>query len=403
MNRIYRSEEKETYKKEFLLGLLFVIPYMESFIGGTWRVGSEAVGRSIIVILLIIIAMNIPQCMLTGNSTTKRNGLEVCFCLYSIAVLFINTRLKANNVSTLLWMTVPLACALSVRSRVIHSNLNHKRIIYYGTCFFSAYSILLVLYNIIALNIFTSGRRLTALAGGSVIYGYTIAVYFALVITNRDVFSYSQTLFLKLLFTFIVVLTGSRGGVWPIILLWIFDFVRRDFSYKRLLCSLLILLIFVIINPVDYVYEYMPRLFIYTDSSRIASNDSAIQALLSFDSIDLLLGRGPGNFFPYQAWVNRNVDIGSSMGNSNVFYFNGLALLVQPHNSFLYYLLELGSIGLMLILAIISKNVIHRFPSKRFIDAFVLVGTVVVVNLFDSILIVEPGISFVMWLIILLT
>lgn len=385
--------------KEPLLGLIFIFPYIEFFIGGTWRIGDEAVGRAIIVAELILILLNFFRIIAFQKKMRNQYKVEFLFFVYILIMLIFNSDIDIDNVSTALWMISPLLCAITIHIRIINANIDYRKVARYGTWFFSIYAIMLVLYNLIYLSLLSPGNRLTALAGGPVIFGYTLAVYFAFVITNKNYFLNKEILFFKMLFTIIAILTGSRGGVWPIIVLWMLDFVRSRFSIKRLLFISILIVAFIIIDPVEYISQFMPRLFDSTGSGRLESNYGAIRAYGSYNFLELIIGSGPGECFPYQAWVNRNIAIGDSFGNSNGFVFNGFIMLVQPHNTILYFLLELGVIGVFLFIVIIYKNI--KLQDSNLINRVILIGTIFLVNLLDSIFIIEPGVALIMWIMIL--
>lgn len=385
--------------KELLISIVFIIPYTETFIGGTWAIGENAVGRTIIVVEFIIIAACILRNILKGVRIFNFELEVLFFCYYTVLVLFFATDVKAHNISVAMWMTVPVLCAYAVKKLILDEGLDFGRIIYYGVYVFSAYSVLLVTYNILFLGLLGSGNRITALAGGPVVYGYTLAVYFALVITNKELFNNTEIIFFKVLFSVIALMSGSRGSFWPIIMLWLFDYFCRKISYRKLLVAVGLIFVIMIINPIEIVSHVMPRLLSNTDSSRINSAIGTFSIFTALEPSQIIIGFGPGDFFPYQAWVNRNVVAGTSAGNMNNFFYDGIMMLVQPHNSFIYYIMELGIIGLFTVLFILVKNVHLMNPENR-VNRIVLIGVITLANLLDSIFIVEPGVSFVMWLIV---
>lgn len=387
-------------KKEIVYGLLFLVPYIEPFIGGTWRIGNNAVGRAVVVLELLIIAINVICFFFLKRIVSVHHGIELLFCFFVILMLY-HSGLHMDNFSTALCMTVPLLCAVTIHARMTDEMIDCDKVLYYGVYWFTAFLVALIIYNTIYLGRFTSGHRLVAPGGGSVVLGYTLAVYFALVITNKTAFSDKERLFFKLFFTVAAVLTGSRGGVWPIALLWIVDYLRGRVSLKRVFESMAAVALILALNPLDYINRYMPRLLVSSDSARSGSNYGAVKAFQSFDVIDKIIGRGPGDFFPYQNWVNRNVAASNGIGNNN-FDFNGITMLVQPHNSVIYVLLELGVIGLLIAVLIIMKNLRLEIKNNRN-NRIILIGTIVFVNLFDSIFIVEPGIALVFWLLIFIS
>ena len=115
--------------------------------------------------------------------------------------------------------------------------------------------------------------------------------------------------------------------------------------------------------------------------------------------MEILTGKGLGQLFQYNQYIE-NRTLGWTL---NLFNYQGYELLVQPHNTWLYILMEQGFAGLVLMTFVIF--VIPFFLNKntdRRIEMFVFIGTFLFLNIFDSILMIEPGSSAMWWFILIM-
>ena len=113
-----------------------------------------------------------------------------------------------------------------------------------------------------------------------------------------------------------------------------------------------------------------------------------------------LFGAGLNNFFPYQKWAMSVNDI-----DLNMITREGVSILVQPHNSFIYSLMESGIIGLFFLMGIIiyaGWSFVH-YKTDNFAFRIAFVGVLFLVNFFDSVFYVQPGTAGTFWLLLLIT
>jgi O-antigen ligase len=183
------------------------------------------------------------------------------------------------------------------------------------------------------------------------------------------------------------------------ILLMIIPFALGN---KKVLTKLFIMisgaLVIIFLDPSNLIYEYAPRAFKIEDSARTLTWINTLKIYINQPLLSIFLGTGIGQFFPYQSWVISQRSFESFF---NIFYFNGASLLVQPHNTFIYLLIETGFIGLSLfILGFIRIFRNSYSKAKKFNYAYAIVGVLIYLNLFDSVFLILPGISGVWWLVL---
>ena len=84
---------------------------------------------------------------------------------------------------------------------------------------------------------------------------------------------------------------------------------------------------------------------------------------------------------------------------------DGLSFLVQPHNSFLYALMENGLLGFLLLLGIFIYAVwsFLHYKTDNYVFKIVFAGVVFLTNCFDSIFYVQPGAAGTLWLLLIIT
>ena len=82
-----------------------------------------------------------------------------------------------------------------------------------------------------------------------------------------------------------------------------------------------------------------------------------------------------------------------------------MTFIVQPHNTFIHILLELGINGLLLfvitICSLYKKIVINHSKNCMFQISFIVLS-VIILNFFDSVFTINPGIASIWWIILFL-
>ena len=183
--------------------------------------------------------------------------------------------------------------------------------------------------------------RLKTPLGGSTITGdyLAIAPLMSLVIFKNKSFSFIIALF----FLFCIYLSGTRTAMFVslgIIALFYFK-SKHAFRHYFLIITGLIICVFVVVSM-----GYSIERFTHSETSRTLSQGVFLSSFFSAnDIVSLLFGSGLGNYFPYNSWLvlahsglYQHVD--NTIGNTD--------LLVDPHSSYIWAIMELGLLGLIL-------------------------------------------------------
>lgn len=250
-------------------------------------------------------------------------------------------------------------------------------------------------------------RFRTALTG-SVTYGQliaTIPLFFLLTIRKQNFFMY----LLAILFTIgLVYLTGTRSAIYAILIVAIFIVLfnfRRNL--KLILISFIILLITIyFINLFDFSYER----YLNTASSRQFSQVASLK-ITSLDSYDLIFGKGLSNFFPYEDFYKASQSgILKHTQDQNIFRVQNVDLLVEPHSSYVWLIVETGLIGFLLFIVLIfpslRRAIIILINLKKYNNIFIglsLFTLIILISSFaGSFLINEPYVATICWFLIFL-
>lgn len=158
---------------------------------------------------------------------------------------------------------------------------------------------------------------------------------------------------------------------------------------------------FAVIAIVDF-QALFPRLLLFSNESRLATVVDNLGVFTTQPFLEQLLGSGIGMFYPYQLWLSN-----SSLAcfhNYNHFFYNGVSLLVQPHNIFVYVLMESGVLGLALFTFTIIKAISGKKTTK---GKTTLVYKMFVITSFfllfvEATFFVEPGSASLWWFILML-
>jgi len=220
---------------------------------------------------------------------------------------------------------------------------------------------------------------------------------FALLLFYKDKIAGFKFIAVSSIMIIASIFTGSRGSMWPITFL-LMIYLLEDKRRISIVGLLLLIISSLYVGPLEFLKSYVPRFFNLLDNSRFSTLQNAIEIYSKQSFFHIFFGTGLGMFFPYQKWyLYRTPGI-------NYFLYDGLTLLVRPHNSFIYLLLEAGMIGVILFFYPIYKAVII-FPRLNYIKnikyAFFTIILITLLNLFDSVFITAPGSAALWWLILL--
>lgn len=389
-------------RKEYIFSLLVFLPYLEGLLGflGFFKNG-VAYYRPINFILFFLAIIVVILGIKYKPIALKLFKIELLLPLYLMLSLFW-TSINDVTWSTLTWMITPIFFAVIFSSYLLKDGLNINTFIKYCIINFCLYSFVNLVHNIISYHLFIDlGVRMRSAGGGAVIYGYTALIFFAFLCAYNFLFTRIQFFTCCCILVLTILGTGSRGAIWPLIPVIILHvFLSRKNSKGTMIFFLIFIPIFFaffIISPL-LLMRIAPRLLEATDYSRNLSNTSAAALFLQSDNRTKLLGRGIGNVFIYQKWILQNFHVADSDRYPFFSYF-GRTLLVQPHNVYYYYLLEVGLIAFILFILPFIKYFILSYKRKN-IWLFTLSILFLVENHGDSIMIVEPGVAAVLYTLI---
>lgn len=392
--------------KELVVSLLVLIPYYDyySLIGWLEIYFQEAYIRSIVTFMMLIVVFASLLMLLKHRKTSYKSNFIPIYIMTGVIILStcFQSKWDSTSFSTLAWFIVPVIFADVIFHYCAMRKLNTKAIITNMIKIFAIQVLLTVVISIFRDGLFTNTSiRLDPRGGGGVIFGYTIAIFFALTINMNEYIKRNTYYAILIIFTIGAIATQSRGAMWPIAVLWVVNFIKRQFDIKELITIVIAIFLLLSIDWIEILNTYLPRFLIGSDSSR-NNNLLNLMNIFSLNSPGLILwGYGIGKFFPYQAWLMRMM--GTDHVFTNLITINGNAVLVQPHNTFFYILMEGGLICLILFMVefiIIIKNFYKH--NKLSLKSAIFFLMVILANNLDSIFFVEPGVAGVIWLVILL-
>ena len=142
-------------------------------------------------------------------------------------------------------------------------------------------------------------------------------------------------------------------------------------------------------------------MFDYSDGGRISSVINNLKVFSKFSVVEMLFGKGLGEFFPYQLWMTNR----EAFSGYNTFYYEGQRLLVQPHNTLVYVLMESGLIGLTVFGVLFYRMMKPKSTGtgvQRRIEFALFLIAVLMVFFFESTAFVAPGSASLWWFVVLL-
>ncbi len=412
---IIKYKRNLLYKKILILiiSLFFLIPYIEvdkirSLF--TCYLGSYNFIPSVVIIMVIIMLLLLPLVFIGRVNNSLRSAKSYFASILWVRLLFdflvivriIFAYQPFDVLFQYIWTAVPFYFAFFIVYLIHKFNLNIPKIHVSAIYLFTIYLIYNIYVNISRYGyIFGSQElgihtRLISPGGGPVILGYTIAILFSLFLFYQN--RIKKPMF-NIIFSIMLIasfFTGSRGGMWPTVFLVVIYLADKK---KLGITGLIIVLIsFLYINPIEFFNEKLPRFFVLLDQSRISTALDIIEVYSKQSIFHLFFGKGLGMFFPYQQWcLYRTPGI-------NYFIYDGMALLVQPHNSYIYLLIETGLLGIILFFyplynSIRLKPIVKSLRNGKYaIFTIILIGFL---NLFDSVFIIAPGSAALWWLVLL--
>ena len=404
--------------KQFAIALLFVIPYLET--GPLYYAFTNSnrtyYWRSILsfqIILFVVLIMRHGKSRITGKYSKSVFLISAYLLINGVLSLVLGADMGALLV-TLLSFVIPLANSNLVLKDIDKEELRLEKIIKWSINLYVLFVIYCIVFNIakygLVLSYVNNRFRLSASAGGPVILGYTISLVFVYMLANKDLFTFKNLVFNSVVFVLAVTYTMDRGA-YVILLLGVFYLVVTE--KNKIISGVFVL--GVIFGIIYFSDELFGKLIKTLFGNRVMSTDitetmrfvTAMHCLSDYikEPLYYLTGHGIGNFFPFQQWTASNAGISSSAYarfDVNLFSYKGNMILVQPHNTIIYLLMETGAIGIVLFLRtsfVGMKNDEGQIQS----NVLVVVTAFLLLALMESTIIVQPGIACMWWLMVGLT
>lgn len=395
---------------EYALAFLFVLPYAETgpIIEFCHFTTSNTYWRAILTIELVILVVLMPIGILRLRTKDKKlHSIKSCIMPF-IAILFfclifsfLINGIALNSTTKFLMILVPLMNAYLVQKLIVYKGYDIYSIIRKSVFFFALFVVFSIIFNIVnygfTINFSDETKRLTASAGGPVILGYTISVVFAFVLSHRECFKRIELLFVFSILLLGIFLTQDRGALLILGICGIYLLKKFSIKEKALILFFVILSIPFIINEIrDSVF------FERLTESKI-SNDARVISLLAALSIYfedfwyIFLGHGLEGFFPYQHWL-LNTSPGDVFTDTyyNIVQYGDKYVLVQPHNTFIYFLMEIGFVGVYFFCRMLYK--IYKNSGENKSSLMLVLISIICMSMLESALILEPGIACTLWL-----
>lgn len=395
-------------KLEYILGLSFIVPYMEIRIVKDlldYENNGVIIPASIFIMLILSIILTfIMKFSLKQKLFKDLNKLEYVHFILDLFIivrgLFVEDFFKLF--AQLLWFSVPFYYAFTILRCIDHFKLKACNVGKVGIFYFLFYICTITIVNIKQYGFELSGTisqtRLLSPGGGPVILGYTIVIIMCYLLSLRNVMDKKSILIAACVLTFVAILTGSRGSIWPILILLFLLFTTNKMPTNiKILSFILFTFGIVIINPIDILVNLVPRIFNFSGGARSETVIRTLEVFSEQPIYKMLFGTGLSEFFPYQDWLLNSREI--NFLSYNTFMYNEQILLVQPHNSYIYLLMETGLFGLILYIYIFIKEfiIIKKKCTSNKLFKYLLLISIVFLNYLDSIFIIQPGSSGLWW------
>lgn len=398
---------------EYIFAFVFILPYTE--IGAVRKAFSYStqtiyLHSSQFLMLAITLILLIASVIKGSNKVRsiifkKITRTVIIFSAIELLVSMIGSVNKNIwvSLSQLSWVIIPLLYATSIIYFIMSYELSFSNVGRIGLFYFILYAIFCIVYNILHFGLQIRGAalsdRMTSTGGGAVIFGYTIALMACYLLYKKyrikKIFGFGGII----IFTMSAIATGSRGAIWPVILIFFMYFISHKKSIYRIISICLLIILIITINPFRLIGELVPRVLAISDNSRISTWRNSLLAFSQQSFFEIIFGTGLGNFYPYQYWF-LSPNKWTEFISYNLFFYNGLLLLVQPHNVLIYLLLETGLVGvsLYIYMFIIAAKEINRQTVHNIIYKKLLLFLIFVLNCFDAIFIVSPGPAGLWWI-----
>lgn len=398
-------------KLEFILALAFIVPYIEI---GKIRdlIEYRRVGVLIPASIFIMFAIMMGLTIIAKFYSKKNYPYHIKKIIYLKIILDVLVLIRGLYIQNFeayfvqfLWFVIPFYYAFTIIKFIYHFDLKINNVGKIGLLYFTSYLCFNIVMNFKKYGFSISGTviqsRLISPGGGPVVLGYTIVLMMCYVLSIRNIITKKNRLLLTSILFLGAILTGSRGSIWPMIMLAFIYIITNKKSMIQILSAILIIIVIIIVNPISFLSNLVPRIMNLSGGGRAETVLNSIKIFHDQSILNIFFGLGLGGCFPYQLWITNGASVMNQI-SYNTFLFNGHVLLVQPHNTYIYVLLEMGLVGLMLFftifiksLNILKKNSVYNKTYRYFLIIFIII-----LNCTDSVFIVQPGSAGLWWLLL---
>ena len=395
----------------FFVGALILVPYVETASFKRYDIIINE-NSHLPAICIVLMVMSLLVTCLTRKLTPivfyiKQQRLTLLIVFLEVQFVFSTIYYGEINILPF-WFIIPIYVALTVLRFIDTKQLPIKSIARSVTFIYALYLLVCISWNVLFLGFkISSGTysyRLYSTGGGTLTLAYMAVIFAFFVYLKKEWFSNTERNLLLLLYTVIALVTASRLSFWMIICLASLILLKDKRSVQKVVILLSVAVALIVADPIKIIYSYAPRLMNLnvSESERFVTWGNAVSIFNDGNIIQMLFGRGFGHFFPYQHWL-KNYDLANRYSKTfNLFSYNGKLLLVQPHNITIYFLLEGGLVGTLLLVLYWIRIFIKSSKMKNLREMLFLIA-VVVVTQYDSLLIVQPGAAFIVWLLVFIS
>ena len=410
----YAPKNKKVFSwSAFFFASLILIPYLDTgWIRKNLTYKTDRIYvYPIIFFMLVVIFFSVVHKFINKDKrilSSKEYNCVYLFCIYtSINVAFRSISNKNFDVSFVqyLWAIVPMIYSIIVIGTIKNKLIDIEKIIDYYLYLIAGYCIFSVLIYI--KNFGYNFELTTRISGGSgsggLLFSYTLVLAYGLLILRKEFIPLLHSIIIMFIYLGFILLSGSRIAIVFALILTFLFILKSKHNFRKIVNTILLLLFLIICQFFDLYSQLLkvaPRLSNMTSGIRGVNFISSLKLFVSDNILNEFIGRGLGQFFPYQDWFLHHVSV-----LDITFMHNGMIFIVQPHNSFIHILLELGIIGLILFMMIIcslyKKALQHQSRNCKTIISFIFVS-VIILNCFDSAFTINPGVASIWWIILFL-
>lgn len=403
---LIKSKNFRTFVITFVFAFVMLIPYYET---GIIRKYLTLTNKYVIPSPIIIMLFFSFVSLLYFNIYKKSKVINYYFWIPQIIYIIVLFELSLFHffgepidlfLTHLSWITVPMYFAYLFIHTLDELSIDYVTLIKTFIYLFVIYLVFVLIVNFVRfgykLQSSTTINRLYSPGGGPVILGYTITLVCSTLYCFKSSFSKYTVFFLSLFFLTFSIFTGSRGSIWPIVILFLFYIIRIDKKKISLYLLLLSIVIYIIFQ--SKLMEIFPRVFDKDPGLRFETLQNSFHIYFyDFNFLEKLIGKGLGQLFPYNFWSWYQY---KSIRIDNMFVYNGTILLVQPHNTWLYLILETGFLGLFIFLLPFIEAIYKLLNKEIFknLELIVFIITILLLNSLDSIFMVQPGAAAQWWI-----